>query len=90
MGLFGRNRSAPDAASLRETLPEVTTISEVVARSEVTVRGTVSHINAVLRGGVSSLAVSVDDGSGTVAVLSIAGSILVPDGRDVQVQDLVP
>jgi RecG-like helicase len=72
MGLLDRIRPNADRAaapSTNESLPEATPISDVIARSEVTVRGTITRIKAIPKSGMPSLAVTIDDGTATATAI---------------------
>lgn len=69
MGLLDRIRSTPSTPPESEPLPLATPIAEVVARSPVTVRGTITRIRAIPKSGMPSLAVTVDDGSATATAI---------------------
>ena len=74
MGLLDRirpnaERTTPAPQTSNEDLSEVTAISDVVARSEVTVRGTITRIKAIPKSGMPSLAITIDDGTATAAAI---------------------
>lgn len=69
MGLLNRRRSNSDQQMAPEELPPATPINEVAARSQVTIRGSITRIRAIPKSGMPSLAVTIDDGNATATAI---------------------